>query len=78
MSMKDAEIEQLEGIAKEVSKTGKNLPFDAGIKEFKRELLKTALSKSDRNKAVKQYKERVYSKVEEIKEKISERRAKEA
>lgn len=76
--MKDAEIEQLEGIASEISKTGKNLPFDAGISEFKRQIKTLPLSKAERNKAIKEYKSRVYNQVKEIKEKISERRAEES
>ena len=75
--MKDAEIQQVENIGKFLSEKKLTPPFDAGINEFKRLLKTTALSKKDRNKAVKEYKERVYNQVNEIKEKINERRAKE-
>lgn len=75
--MKDAEIESVENIGKFLSEKKLTPPFDAGISEFKRQIKTLPLSKAERNKAIKEYKSRVYKQVNEIKEKISERRAKE-
>jgi len=59
--VKDAEIETSE----------KQMPFDMGIKKFKRLLDENPnLSKADKNKAIKAYKQRVYERVDEIKEKF--------
>ena len=85
--MKDAEIlddsqqlqatvEQVENIGKFLSEKKLTPPFDAGISEFKRQIKTLPLPKAERNKAIKEYKSRVYNQVKEIKEKISERRAK--
>ena len=76
--MKDAEIESVENIGKFLSQKKLTPPFDAGISEFKRQIKTLPLSKAERNKAIKEYKSRVYNQVKEIKEKISERRAKES
>lgn len=76
--MKDAEIESVENIGKFLNEKKLTPPFDAGISEFKRQIKTLPLSKAERNKAIKEYKSRVYKQVNEIKEKISERRAKES
>lgn len=76
--MKDAEIESVENIGKFLSEKKLTPPFDAGISEFKRQIKTLPLSKAERNKAIKEYKSRVYKQVNEIKEKISERRAEES
>lgn len=78
MSMKDAEIEQVENIGKFLGEKKLTPPFDAGISEFKRQIKTLPLSKAERNKSIKEYKSRVYKQVNEIKEKISERRTKES
>lgn len=77
-SMKDAEIEQVENIGRFLGEKKLTPPFDAGISEFKRQIKTLPLSKAERNKAVRDYKVRVYNQVNEIKEKISERRAEES
>ena len=41
-------------------------PFNMGINAFKKMLKETALSKSDRNKAVKAYKDRITERLKEI------------
>ena len=46
-------------------------PFDFGIKELKRVLDRMGLSKSEKNKTVRLYKERLYTRVEEVKEKMA-------
>ena len=48
-------------------------PFNMGIKEFKRMVRSNPnLTKSEKNQAIKAYKERVYERVEEIKKKFNE------
>lgn len=45
----------------------KNNPFDFGIKELKRVLSKMDMPKSEKNKTIKLYKQRLYQRVEEVK-----------
>ena len=45
-------------------------PFDFGIKEFKRVLDRMDMPKAEKNKTIKMYKERLYERVEEVKEKM--------
>ena len=48
-------------------------PFDMGIKEFKKMVRSNPnLTKGEKNQAIKAYKERVYERVAEIKEKFNE------
>ena len=48
-------------------------PFDMGIKDFKRMVRSNPnLSKGEKSQAIKAYKERVYERVAEIKEKFNE------
>lgn len=47
-------------------------PFNVGIKSFKRLLSESNLSKSDRNKAVKIYKQRIADRMIEVKKQIDE------
>lgn len=48
----------------------KRQPFDFGIKELKRVLDRMGLTKAEKNKTIKMYKERLYERVEEVKEKM--------
>lgn len=45
-------------------------PFDFGIKRLKKSLKAAGMSKSDVNKAVKMYKFKLYTRVEEVKAKM--------
>ena len=47
-------------------------PFDFGIKEFKRVLDRMDVPKAEKNKTIKMYKERLYERVEEVKEKMKD------
>ena len=47
-------------------------PFDFGIKEFKRVLDRMDMPKAEKNKTIKMYKERLYERVEEVKEKMKD------
>ena len=47
-------------------------PFDFGIKELKRVLDRMDMSKADKNKTIRMYKERLYQRVEEVKEKMKD------
>lgn len=71
--MKDEEIKKVEDIAKLMNEKNYIPPFDGGISEFKRQMKALSLPKTEYNKVVKDYKNRVYSQVNEIKERISER-----
>lgn len=51
----------------------KNNPFDFGIKELKRVLSKMDMPKSEKNKTIKLYKQRLYQRVEEVKEKMEDK-----
>lgn len=48
----------------------KRQPFDFGIKRLKRQLAEGGMSKSDINKVVKMYKQRLYERVEEVRAKM--------
>ena len=45
-------------------------PFDFGIKELKRVLDRMGMPKAEKNKTIRIYKERLYQRVEEVKEKM--------
>lgn len=47
-------------------------PFNVGIKAFKRLLKESSLSKSDKNKAVKMYKQRIAARMIEVKRQFDE------
>ena len=47
-------------------------PFDFGIKEFKRVLDRMGMPKAEKNRTIKMYKERLYQRVEEVKEKMKD------
>ena len=49
---------------------GSKQPFDFGIKEFKRVLDRMGMPKAEKNRTIKMYKERLYARVEEVKEKM--------
>lgn len=45
-------------------------PFDFGIKELKRVLSRLDIPKAKKNKLIKLYKERLYSRIVEVKDKM--------
>ena len=45
-------------------------PFDFGVKELKRVLDRMDMPKAEKNRTIKMYKERLYARVEEVKEKM--------
>ena len=47
-------------------------PFDFGIKELKRVLDRMDMPKAEKNKTIRIYKERLYARVEEVKEKMKD------
>lgn len=52
--------------------SNKNIPFNIGIKEFKRLLKENKqLSDSEKHKAIKIYKQRAYGRIEQLKEQYS-------
>jgi hypothetical protein len=51
----------------------KRQPFNFGIKELKRVLDRMDMPKAERNKTIRMYKERLYTRVEEVKEKMKEK-----
>ena len=48
----------------------KRQPFDFGIKELKRVLDRMDMPRAEKNRTIKMYKERLYARVEEVKEKM--------
>ena len=48
----------------------KRQPFNFGIKELKRVLDRMDMPKAEKNRTIKMYKERLYARVEEVKEKM--------
>ena len=50
----------------------KRQPFDFGIKELKRVLDRMDMPKAEKNKTIRIYKERLYARVEEVKEKMED------
>ena len=50
----------------------KRQPFDFGIKELKRVLDRMDMPKAEKNKTIRIYKERLYQRVEEVKEKMKD------
>lgn len=70
----DKGYETIEQLSELAAKQKKQVPFDAGIKTFKKFLREQGVPKAAYNKAVKEYKERVYNQVEEIKDKINARK----
>lgn len=47
-------------------------PFNFGIKELKRVLDRMGMPKAEKNRTIKIYKERLYQRVEEVKEKMKD------
>ena len=71
-----SEEKRLEEEIAEIQKTGvmpKRQPFDFGIKELKRVLDRMDMPKAERNRTIKMYKERIYTRVEEVKAKMQEK-----
>ena len=56
--------------AEEILKDFKRQPFNFGIKELKRVLYRMDMPKAEKNRTIKMYKERLYARVEEVKEKM--------
>lgn len=56
--------------SKENERLTKPHPFDFGIKRLKKELAAGGMSKSDINKTVKLYKQKLYKRIEEVKAKM--------
>lgn len=56
--------------SKEEVKEIKRQPFNFGIKSLKKQLAAGGMSKSDINKTVKLYKERLYTRVAEVRAKM--------
>ena len=50
----------------------KRQPFNFGIKELKRVLDRMDMPKAEKNRTIKMYKERLYQRVEEVKEKMKD------
>lgn len=50
----------------------KRQPFNFGIKELKRVLDRMDMPKAEKNRTIKMYKERLYARVEEVKEKMKD------
>jgi len=50
----------------------KRQPFSFGIKELKRVLDRMDMPKAEKNKTIRIYKERLYARVEEVKEKMKD------
>lgn len=48
----------------------KREPFNFGIKELKRVLTRMDMPKAEKNRTIRMYKERLYTRVEEVKEKM--------
>lgn len=49
----------------------KREPFNFGIKELKRVLTRMDMPKAEKNKTIRMYKERLYTRVEEVKGKMA-------
>lgn len=58
--------------AEEILKDFKRRPFNFGIKELKRVLDRMDMPKAEKNRTIKMYKERLYQRVEEVKEKMKD------
>ena len=50
----------------------KRQPFNFGVKELKRVLDRMDMPKAEKNRTIKMYKERLYARVEEVKEKMKD------
>ncbi len=51
----------------------KREPFNFGIKELKRVLDRMDMPKAEKNRTIRMYKERLYTRVEEVKAKMNEK-----
>lgn len=58
--------------AEEILREFKRKPFNFGIKELKRVLDRMDMPKAEKNRTIKMYKERLYARVEEVKEKMKD------
>lgn len=54
------------------SETSGTQPFSFGIKEFKRVLDRMGMPRAEKNRTIKMYKERLYQRVDEVKEKMKD------
>lgn len=75
--MEASEEKRLEEEIAELQRTGqlttKRQPFNFGIKELKRVLSRMDMPKAEKNRTIRLYKERLYTRVEEVKEKMKEK-----
>lgn len=62
----EASQEQKEAIIR------KRQPFNFGIKELKRVLSRMDMPKAEKNRTIRMYKERLYTRVEEVRTKMKE------
>lgn len=53
-----------------IQHSNRRAPFNFGIKELKRVLSRSDMPKAKKNKLIKLYKERLYSRVIEVKDKM--------
>ena len=51
----------------------KRQPFNFGIKELKRVLSRMDMPKAEKNRTIRMYKERLYTRIDEVKAKMEER-----
>ena len=58
--------------AEKILRDFKRQPFDFGIKELKRVLDRMGMPKAEKNKTIRIYKELLYARVEEVKEKMKD------
>ena len=58
--------------AEKILRDFKRQPFNFGIKELKRVLGRMDMPKAEKNRTIKMYKERLYARVEEVKEKMKD------
>lgn len=59
--------------AEEILRQFKRQPFNFGIKELKRVLSRMDMPKAEKNRTIRLYKERLYTRVEEVKTKMEEK-----
>lgn len=75
--MEASEAKRLEAEIEELQRTGnlpaKRQPFNFGIKELKRVLDRMGMPKAEKNRTIKLYKERLYTRVDEVRAKMEEK-----
>lgn len=75
--MEASEAKRLEAEIEELRRTGtlppKRQPFNFGIKELKRVLSRMDMPKAEKNRTIRLYKERLYTRVDEVRAKMEEK-----